>query len=67
MKTKIIKINENYLKETSEISCCLTHVQIYAIYVQPNHLPVVDAFSCSNTHHICDICRDICKIREIDM
>ena len=44
MKTKIIKINENYLKEAFEISCCLHHVQIYAKYVQPNHLSVIDAF-----------------------
>ena len=29
------------MKETSELSCCLHHVQIYAIYVQPNQFSAV--------------------------
>ena len=44
MTTKISKKHENYYKSASELSCCLHHVQIYAIYVQPNHLSVIDAF-----------------------
>jgi len=43
MKIKITKINDNNLKAASKFSCCLDHVQIYAIYVQPNHVSVVDA------------------------
>ena len=36
-------MNDNNFKEASKLSCCLDHVQICAIYVQPNHLSVVDA------------------------
>ena len=42
METKIIKTNDNSLNETSKLSWYLDHVQIYAKYVQPNHLSVVD-------------------------
>ena len=71
MKTKISKLTKNYLKEASELNCCLHHVQIYVIYVEPNHISVVDAFVyyefLSEHPSGCDIYRDICRIREIDM
>ena len=44
IKTKITKVSDNNLKEASELSCCLHHVQVYVIYVQLNQLSGIDAF-----------------------